>query len=175
MAGAKPTKPSSRKAAGAASRKTALQLHIEGHTFEVIGKRLGISRQRAHKMVQEQLAEAAAERSKLGARALDTDLERVDFVMRSLVPRIEKGDDKAAQAYLRAMERRAKLLGLDAPTRTDSNTTLTGPGGGAVAVDIASTDPTALHARLAAAAARAARGADPGATGDADPARAAGD
>ena len=96
MAGAKPTKPSSRKAAGAASRKTALQLHIEGHTFEVIGKRIGVSRQRAHKMVQEQLAEAAAERSKLAMRALDTDLERVDFVMRSLAPKVEKGDDKAA-------------------------------------------------------------------------------
>jgi hypothetical protein len=175
MATPKPTKPSSRKAAGVAKRKTALQLHVEGYTFEVIGQRLGISRQRAHKLVQEQIAEAAAERAQLATRALDTDLERVDFVLRSLAPKVEAGDDKAAQAYLRAMERRSKLLGLDAPVRTDGTTTLTGPDGGAVAIEIAQAEPSALHARLAAAAARAARGADPGGAPPADPAGAAGD
>ena len=165
------------KATSAARRKTALELHVEGRTFEAIGRELGVSRQRAHQLVQEQIAEAAAERAQLATRALDTDLERIDFVMRSLAPKVEAGDDKAAQAYLRALERRSKLLGLDAPVRTDATTTLSGPDGGAVpvAVEIAQTDPAALHARLAAAAARAARGPDADGAPSADPAGAAGD
>ena len=50
------------KATSAARRKTALQLHVEGRTFEAIGRELGVSRQRAHQLVQEQIAEAAAAR-----------------------------------------------------------------------------------------------------------------
>ena len=162
----KPKKPSSSKAAGSSRRKSALQLHMEGHTFEAIGKHLGVSRQRAHQLVTEELAAAAKDRSALATRALDADLERIDFVLRSLAPKVTKGDDKAASAYLRALTRRAALLGLDAPTRSSS--TLSGPDGGPIAHEIASTQPDALHARLAAAAARAALGAQPGAAREPD-------
>jgi len=162
----RPKKPSASKAAGSSRRKNALQLHVEGHTFAVIGQRLGVSRQRAHKMVSDELAEAAKERSALAAKALDTDLERVDFVLRSLAPKVTRGDDKAASAYLRALARRAALLGLDAPTRTDA--TLSGPDGAPIAHEIATTSPDALHARLAAVATRAALGADPGAAREPD-------
>ncbi len=162
----KPKKQSSKKAAGSGRRKTALQLHIEGHTFETIGQRLGVSRQRAHQLVTEELAAAAKERSALASQALSVDLERIDYVLRSLAPKVTRGDDKAASAYLRALTRRAALLGLDAPTRSAS--TLSGPDGGPIAHEIASTQPDALHARLAAAAARAALGAQPGATREPD-------
>jgi hypothetical protein len=166
VAAKKPKKPSSQKAAGAGRRKTALQLHIEGHTFAVIAQRLGVGRTRAHQLVTEELAAAAKERSALATKALDADLERIDFVLRSLAPKVTKGDDKAASAYLRALTRRAALLGLDAPTRSAS--TLSGPDGGPIAHEIAATQPDALHARLAAAAARAALGAQPGAAREPD-------
>lgn len=156
----KPKKPSSSKAAGASRRKSALQLHVEGHTFVAIGARLGVSRQRAHQLVTEELADAAKERSALASQALNADLERIDFILRSLAPKVARGDDKAASAYLRALTRRAALLGLDAPTRTDA--TLSGPDGGPVAHEIATTSPDALHARLAASVARATRGSQPG-------------
>jgi hypothetical protein len=162
----KPKKPSSSKAGGSSRRKSALQLHVEGHTFEAIGRHLGVSRQRAHQLVTEELAAAAKERSALATKALDADLERIDFVLRSLAPKVTRGDDKAASAYLRALTRRAALLGLDAPTRSAS--TLSGPDGGPIAHEIAATQPDALHARLAAAAARAALGAQPGAARDPD-------
>lgn len=155
----KPRSPA-QKQKSASRRKTALQLHVEGYTFEAIGKHLGVTRQRAHQLVTEELDAAAKERSALAMKALDTDLERIDFVLRSLAPKVTKGNDKAAAAYLRALDRRAKLLGLDAPTRTD--TTLAGPDGGPVAHEIATTTPDALHARLAAAASRATRGSQPG-------------
>lgn len=164
MAAKNPKKPSSQKAAGVARRKTALQLHIEGHTFATIGQRLGVGRTRAHQLVTEQLTEAGAERSALASKALDTDLERVDFVLRSLAPKVARGDDKAASAYLRALSRRAALLGLDAPSRSE----LSGPDGSPIAHEIASTEPAALGARLGAAAARAAREPDDAPAREAD-------
>lgn len=147
---------SSSKAAGASRRKTALQLHIEGHTFLVIGERLGVSRQRAHQLVREELDAASAERKELAGDALSVDLERIEFVLRSLAPKVERGDDKASQAYIRALDRRHKLLGLDAPTRNEH----TGANGAPIAHQVAALEPTALHSRLAGVAARAARSAD---------------
>ena len=166
-----PSRKPATKARSIARQKTALQLHIEGQTYEAIGKHLGVSRQRAHQMCKIEIAEAAAERREVATQALDADLERLDYVMRSLAPKVEKGDPKAATAFLRALERRSKLLGLDAPKRTEH----TGPEGGPIAHQIAACEPAALHSRLAASASRAARGADPGATRDADRDRTAGD
>lgn len=162
-----------RHARAIAYRKSALQLRIEGLTFEAIGQKLGITRQAAHQQVSAQMAAVAAETRALATQALSLELERVDYVLRSLAPKVAKGDSKAATAYLRAMDRRAKLLGLDAPTRAD--TTVSGPGGTPVEVSVAVADPTALHARLAATAARAARGVDPGAAGGDDGDGAGGD
>lgn len=170
----KPPAPK-KHARGPGRRKSALQLRTEGFTFEEIGRRLGITRQAAHKLVQTELVAVADENRDLAGHVLEGELERVDFVLRSLAPKVEKGDPKAAQAYLRAMERRARLLGLDAPTRTDGTTKLTGPDGGPVALEVAATEPAALHARIAAAVARATRGPDPGGAGADEPAGTGGD
>ena len=55
MARKPPPKPR-HAARGAVQRKTALQLRTEGHTFEEIGRRLGVSRQAAHEAVGRELA-----------------------------------------------------------------------------------------------------------------------
>lgn len=169
----KKTPPRPRRASGAANKKTAFQLRVEGHSFLAIGQRLGITRQAAFDAVERELKAVAAETRNLAAQTLEVELSRLDFVLQSLTPKVIKGDPKAAMAFLKAQERRAKLLGLDAPTRAD--TTLSGPGGAPVEVSVAVADPTALHARLAATAARAARGADPGAAGGPDGDGAGGD
>lgn len=174
MSRPKKTAPAPRaRAARTASSTTALQLRTEGLTFEAIGQRLGITRQSAHEAVKRALEVVAVERRGLAAHLLDAELERVDFVCRSMAPKVAKGDPKAAMAFLKAQERLSKLLGLDAPTRAD--TTVSGPGGTPVEVSVAVADPTALHARLAATAARAARGVDPGAAGGDDGDGAGGD
>jgi orotate phosphoribosyltransferase-like protein len=46
---------------GAEHRLQALRLRKEGYTYEAIGTRLGISRQRAHQLVTEELAKLRAE------------------------------------------------------------------------------------------------------------------
>ena len=58
---------SSSKAAGASRRKTALQLHIEGHTFLVIGERLGVSRRQAERLIA---ATAAAQHDPTALRVV---------------------------------------------------------------------------------------------------------
>lgn len=108
-----------RDARSAARRKTILELRVEGLTFAAIGARLGISPQAAHEALQRELAEVARERKGLAEHQLETELAAIDFVLRGMAPKVEKGDAKAATAYLRAMERRAKLLGLDKPTQVD--------------------------------------------------------
>ena len=140
-------KPPRKAASRAVRRKTILDLRVEGLTLAQIGERLGISKQAVHQQVQAELAEVSAERRVTAGLIVDEQIERVRFVLRSLAPKVTKGDPKAATAFLRAMEREAKLLGLDAPEKHQVSGTLT-------------TDPTARHGHLGAIAARAAREAD---------------
>lgn len=134
--------------------KSALQLRIEGMTYAQIGEELGISMQAAHQSIKASLERVAADRRDLSRLVLDLELERTEFVLRSLATRVEAGDHNAANSYLRALERRAKLLGIDAPDKHEHS--------GLPA------DPTVIHARLGAIAARAARGVDADAAGDAE-------
>lgn len=150
-----PKKPRQR-ARGVVQRKNALQLRAEGHTYDQIAAKLKIAKSSAYELVERELSTVAAESKRFATTILDEELERCRFVLRSMAPKVAKGDPKAAQAFLRAEERIAKLLGIDAPTRAE----VSGPHGTPIAHEIASTTPDALHARLAAAVARAARGAD---------------
>lgn len=142
-------------AAHAKRRKTALQLRVEGKTLEHIGRALGVSKQRAHQIVQAEIEQAQDETRRLAHTALHLELERVDFVLRSLTPAVVKADPKAATAFLKAMERRAKLLGLDRPEKHEVS--------GSVNVE-----PSALYARLGAIAARASAAGSSGDAGDPD-------
>jgi hypothetical protein len=53
------------------------------------------------------------------------ELERTDVMTAGLWPAVEKGDPKAVAAAIRVSERRARLLGLDAPlqSKTEISTT----------------------------------------------------
>lgn len=106
-------------ARSAERRKTALALRVEGLTLAAIGERLGVSRQRAHQILAGELAEVAVERKDLAEHQLEAELAAIDFVIAGMAEKVANGDAKAAMAYLRAMERRAKLLGLDKPTQVD--------------------------------------------------------
>lgn len=106
-----------RDARSAVRRKTALALRVEGLTFAAIGAKLGVSLQAAHQQVRAELATVAAERKDLAEHQLAFELEQIDLVIRGMAPKVAKGDAKAGATLLRAMERRAKLLGLDAPDK----------------------------------------------------------
>ncbi len=105
------------KAVATVRGKDALALRCEGLTFAAIGTRLGVSLQRAHQLVKDALAAVAAERKDLAEHQLEFELSQIDSVVRGMAPKSARGDAKAGAVILKAMERRAKLLGLDAPDK----------------------------------------------------------
>lgn len=96
-------------------REKALDLRAGGATYLQIGTALGVQKSRAYKIVAEALEELN------GLLAEDTDavrrleLERLDRMTLSLFT--QRSNPRAADTLLRIMERRAKLLGLDTPTK----------------------------------------------------------
>jgi len=108
---------SKRRAAAAVRRKSILELRCAGLTFEQIAAELGIARSTAQAALVTELRAVAAARRDLAEHQIDFELEQVDAVIRGMSPRVAKGDAHAGATMLRAMERRAKILGLDAPDR----------------------------------------------------------
>lgn len=93
----------------------ALDLRRQGCSFGEIAKELGWrTRQAAFEAVSRALADTVAEPAE-DVRKLE--LMRLDRLERLLWPRAEAGDPKAVTGLLKVQERRAKLLGLDAPTK----------------------------------------------------------
>jgi hypothetical protein len=113
--------------ASAERAKKALALRRAGLSYEAIGRELGISKPSAFKMIARAIDAIPREEAEL-VRALE--LSRLDALLRGLWERAVKGSDTAVASVLRVMDRRAKLLGLDAPTRRE----LSGPDGGPLEV-----------------------------------------
>jgi hypothetical protein len=99
-------------------RQEALDLRVQGKSYRKIGEALGVSGKTAFGDIQRSLADLARlERGKAeDARRLD--LLRIDKGIAGLSAAYEAGDPKAVTAMVKLLERRAKLLGLDAPQRT---------------------------------------------------------
>jgi hypothetical protein len=98
----------------------AAALRRDGLTYREIAKAMGCSVAGAHDMVKRALREAVRE----PAEELRTlELERLDTLYTKTVIIIETGSTKevlnAIDRALRIMERRSKLLGLDAPVKQD--------------------------------------------------------
>lgn len=95
----------------------AMQLRIEGYTFAKIAEAVGYkSVQAAHDAVKRALQAVLRE----PADALvKLELERLDSLWQSQYSVALRGDTQAMYACMKLMERRAKLLGLDATERID--------------------------------------------------------
>ena len=107
-------------------QKQALELRCAGRSYRDIAEALGYrGPSGAHSAVmsalKRTLQEPADELRKL-------EVARLDRMLWALWKQVIKGDGGAIDRVLRIMERRAKLLGIDAPTRTQ----VTGEDGGAV-------------------------------------------
>jgi len=96
----------------------AVELRKAGATYEQIGQRLGLSRSRAHQLVQEGL-EVIREQIKIDANlVMALELDRLDAMLLSLWK--DKKNPRVADTILRIMERKHKLQGLEAPTRIEA-------------------------------------------------------
>ena len=97
-------------------RAEALAMRAAGHTFDVIGERLGVTRQAAQQLVARAVAALPVE-SLDAVRQLES--ERLDGLLAAVWPSAESGDVRAVDRVLRIMERRARLLGLDGGDPTE--------------------------------------------------------
>ena len=116
----------------AAERKQrAVELRKLGFSFQKIADQMGISQSGAHKMVVSALQELN-ERTVEGAEELRRlELERLDEWLLRIAQEIKNGNVLGAiDRGIRIMDRRAKLLGLDAPQRAE----IAGPDGGPIEV-----------------------------------------
>ena len=106
-----------KRAAKLDNQRKALELRRMGLGYEEIGQRLNLRKSQAHRLVTAALAETAA----MIAAEADTlkaeELSRLDAMFQGLWTSARKGNLSAIDRALKIMERRARMLGLDAPTR----------------------------------------------------------
>lgn len=150
--------PTAKRKVRAAKRKAeALRYRIGGMTFEAIGKQLGVSTQAAYKLVKSALAAIQGKTTESALELRGLELARLEAAQVALWPkvvgfvrrdkegreieRVDGGQEQAITALLRIMERRSKLLGLDAPARSE----LSGAGGGPLQTQAVPPDMEALR------------------------------
>lgn len=104
----------------AEQQKKCYDLRLSGHSIRAIAEQLGVSRQ----TVQNRLDAECAAQVTPGAEAVrKMELDRLDKWMLALETRILDGDTNAIATAIKVADRRAKYLGLDAPTQIDAQVT----------------------------------------------------
>lgn len=110
------SKTSKRRIESVEHEKNALALRIGGATYAVIGEALGLSESGSARAVYRALDRIKAEVRETAAQYVQLELERLDKMVFGLWSDAIKGRYGAVDRVLKIMERRARLLGLDAPT-----------------------------------------------------------
>lgn len=94
----------------------ALELRKAGATYEMIAQQLGYkSKGTAFSAVARLMNQSKREGAK---EAFEMELRRLDDLLMSVWPAARQGEMPAIDRALRIMERRAKMLGIDAPERS---------------------------------------------------------
>lgn len=116
----KDSRPGNKEVA-AERRQRAMELRKQGKTYRAIAKDLGIGEAQAYrdvsaviKVINQRSQETAIEHQRL-------ELERLEMAMEAIATQVEKGHLGAVDRWLRLCESRRKLLGLDAPAKTEVN------------------------------------------------------
>jgi hypothetical protein len=91
----------------------AIELRAAGLTFAAIGAQLGVSDEAARKAVNRALDATRAEIAQRAERLRALEAERLDRAAAVLAPKVEAGDLRAHEVWLRNRARYAALLGLD--------------------------------------------------------------
>ena len=99
-------------------KKEALQLRLEGMTYAEIAERMGKSVSTVHGYVADSLAEVTKEVSE---QLRDVEAARLDALQHAIWERAIDGDLSAMDRVIKIVDRRARLLGLDAPQQVAVN------------------------------------------------------
>lgn len=110
-------------------RADAIRLRLAGMDYDTIADRLGYSsRGAASKDIYRAFDAFRAEEEAAVETWREIEAQRLDRLQAAAWPAAAKGDLKAIETVLKVIAQRTKLLGLDAPVRTE----LSGPDGGAI-------------------------------------------
>jgi predicted transcriptional regulator len=98
----------------------ALELRKRGMNYTQIGEKLGCARSTACRYVLSELENLADKCREEAVHVRDLELQRLDALYLIAYAEVEDGNDLAGiDRCLRIMERRAKLLGLDAAEKVE--------------------------------------------------------
>jgi hypothetical protein len=118
-----PQQASGQKISRAMKIQQALELRRDGLGFFEIGRKMGLSKSQVHRLVLAGLAELNKTLKETADEVRRLSLERLDFAAAAAISRIStKKDMNAVQKLVLVEERRARLLGLDAPLKTAQTT-----------------------------------------------------
>ena len=99
----------------------ALKLRLQGYTYREIGEKQGTSHMAAYGEVLSALEAVKRETHENAEKLRDLEVHRMDAILAELWPR--KADPRTADTILRLMDRRAKLMGLDAAQQSEMKVT----------------------------------------------------
>ncbi len=106
-------------------RRRAVDLRRAGFTYEQIADKVGISRGYACKLVTSALKRIREETNEITEDVKALELQRLDELFRTAYQAVLDGEVRAIDQAIKVMDRRARLLGLDAATRQEISGTLT--------------------------------------------------
>ena len=102
---------------GEEHRLKALQLRKAGLSYATIGTQLHCTKQNAYRLVKSALDNLRTHCAEATETLRQLELERLDALLMGLWTPASRGDHAAIDRVLKIMERRARLLGLDAPAK----------------------------------------------------------
>jgi hypothetical protein len=121
---AKPKRTGPWKAAQAArgleTEDKAMELRKRGASYTQIAAQLGMTKQGVHEAVQRALAKHRASLAESAVDVIEMEAQRLDEMFSVAYSQAKVGNFGAIDRCLSIMSRRAKLLGLDAPDRSEA-------------------------------------------------------
>jgi len=119
------SKASQQKVIAAENRVKALDLRKAGIAYKDIAKQLGVSQTVAYRYVTGELERTVKESGEKAEELRTLESERLDKIFQHGYHALLGGDLRGGDLCLKAMDRRARLHGLDAATRTEISGALT--------------------------------------------------
>ena len=115
--------PKGHEAVKAVRQQRALDMRMLGFSYRAIAKDCGVTEGTSYSDVQSAIASLDVIKKDKAERIRELELIRLDHMTQRLAADVNRGDTKAITTEVRIMERRAKLCGLDEPTKAE----LSGP------------------------------------------------
>jgi hypothetical protein len=100
-----------------ATRRQVVELRMSGATITQICERLGIGRATAQRHIEKAMADVQADIAGPAEQVKRMHYARLERLLLGAWGNAAKGDNQSIDRIIKILERQAKLLGLDAPTK----------------------------------------------------------